>query len=465
MQKRHYDLAVIGSGPGGEGAAMRARKGGMQVAMVEKSPQVGGTCTHTATIPTKALRYAVRQLADLRSNPLFRALPAGQLPGFPEMLGAASTVISRQVEMRRGFYDRNGIDLVHGRARFLDSHTLEVAVAGRPAVQLSADHFVIATGSRPYHPPDVDFGHPRVRDAETILQLTETPQSITIYGAGVGGCEYASILRTLGVKVNLVNTFGKLLSFLDDEIVDALAYHLRTEGVMIRHNEQLGHVECADDHVMLHLESGKRIRSDVLLWTNGRTGNTQDLGLEELGIATDSRGNVEVNDTLQTEQSHIYAVGDVAGPPALASVAYDEGRFVARHMQDDVTARNLLHDVPTGIYTSPEISSVGRTEAELTSAKIPYEVGHSDFRNLARAQITGRTTGMLKILFHRETFEVLGVHCFGYQAAEIVHIGQAVMAQEGPANSLMYFVNTTFNYPTMAEAYRVAALNGLNRVS
>jgi len=463
MLVKHCDVAVIGSGPGGEGAAMKATKGGKKVIMVEKSPRVGGTCTHTATIPTKTLRYAGRLLSDFRSDPLLRGAVQGPPVGFPELLQKASGVIAKQVSMRSGFYDRNRIEVAHGHARFLDPHTMLVSPPDVSDYQVTADHFVIATGSRPYHPPDVDFEHPRICDSETILQLDRTPRSMTIYGAGVVGCEYASIFRNLGVKVNLVNTFDRLLAFLDSEIVDALAYHLREEGVVIRQGEQLEHIEGREDEVELFLQSGKRIRADVLLWANGRSGNSSGLGLEELGITVDSRGNIETDDDFRTAQKHIYAVGDVAGPPALASAAYDEGRFVARHILHE-NPEQLLREIPTGIYTSPEISSLGRNEAELTEARIPYEVGHCQFKNLTRAQITGRTTGMLKILFHRETLELLGIHCFGYQAAEIVHIGQAIMSQDGPGNTLMYFINTTFNYPTMAEAYRIAALNGLNRV-
>ena len=463
MLVKQCDVAVIGSGPGGEGAAMKVAKGGKSVVMVEKLPRVGGTCTHSATIPTKTLRYAGRLLSEFRSDPRLRSTTPGPPIGFPELLQTASTVIGRQVGMRTNFYDRNRIEVAHGSARFVDANTIQVTPPDVSDYQVTAEHFVIATGSRPYHPPKIDFTHPCVRDAETILKLDRTPRSMTIYGAGVVGCEYASIFRNLGVKVNLINTFDRLLAFLDGEIVDALAYHLREVGIVIRHGEQFESIEGLDDGVVLHLKSGKRIKAEILLWANGRTGNSEALGLEDLGIVIDSRGNIEINENHQTAQEHIYAVGDVSGPPALASAAYDEGRFAARHILSE-NPEQLLKDIPTGIYTSPEISSLGRNEAELTAARIPYEVGHCLFRNLTRAQITGRLTGMLKILFHRETLELLGIHCFGYQAAEIVHIGQAIMSQDGPGNTLLYFVNTTFNYPTMAEAYRIAALNGLNRI-
>jgi len=457
------DVIVIGSGPGGEGAAMKAVKDGKQVVVVEAYAQVGGGCTHWGTIPSKALRHAVQRLVEVRSNPLFMSALENFDLSMPQLMRSADAVIRRQVSLRHGFYERNKVRMVHGRARFIDAHTVEVCQANSGKETFEIGHAVLATGCRPYRPADVDFSSP-VFDSDTILGLTHTPQSMTIYGAGVVGCEYASIFRSLGIKINLINTRAQLLSFLDDEICDALSYHLRDQGVIIRHNEECDRVERVADGVVLHLKSGKRLKTDVLLWANGRTGNSQDMGLEGLGIAVDSRGLIMVNQDFQTTQPHIYAVGDVQGSPSLASAAYDQGRFAATHLVHGHCDARLVRDIPAGIYTTPEISSLGRTERELTEAKVPYEVGHSLFRSLARAQITGQTVGMLKILFHRETLEILGIHCFGDQASEIIHIGQAIMTQPGKANTLQYFINTTFNYPTMAEAYRVAALNGLNRL-
>ena len=461
---KEYDLVVIGSGPAGEGAAMLGAKEGAKVLVVERYRQVGGGCTHLGTIPSKALRHSVSEMLKLRSNPLFAELGGVRHEiGFPSLLKGVESVIGKQVSLRRDFYQRNSVPVVHGVAHFADPHTIEVDT-GLARRRVHAKKVIVAVGSRPYRPADVDFSHPRVRDSDTILSLDHTPQIITVFGAGVIGCEYASIFRQLGVKVNLVNGRDKLLSFLDDEIVDALAYHLRDQGVLIRHNEEYERVETSDDGVYLHLKSGKKIKSDVLLWAQGRTGNTQDLALEKAELSPDSRGLLKVDELYRTAQQHIYAVGDVVGYPSLASASYDQGRFAATHALSGVCNSKLVEYIPTGIYTSPEISSVGRTERELTQERVPYEVGHSLFRSLARAQITGIGVGMLKILFHRETLQILGVHCFGDQAAEIVHIGQAIMAQKGEANSLLYFVNTTFNYPTMAEAYRVSALNGLNRL-
>jgi NAD(P) transhydrogenase len=425
---------------------MQGAKQGKLVAVVERMPLIGGACTHWGTIPSKSLRHAIFQMTEANNNPLFRSAGLAAHLEFRDLRKAAKSVIDRQVEMRRGFYDRNDISVVTGRARFLDPQVIEVEDDSGLRQRLGAKACVIATGSRPYRPPDVDFTHPRIFDSDTILSLERSPHAVTIYGAGVVGCEYTSMFRNLECKVNLVNTRSKLLEFLDDEIIDALSYHMRERGVVIRHNETYDKITGADDGVILSLKSGKQLKTDVLLWANGRTGNTDDLGLEQLGVP------------------HVYAVGDVIGFPALASAAYVQGRYAASHALHGTAEKLLVRDIPTGIYTSPEISSLGQTERELTANKVPYEIGHAQFRSLARAQITGQTEGMLKLLFHRETLEILGVHCFGANAAEIIHIGQAIMAQPGRANSLLYFINTTFNYPTMAEAYRVAALNGYNRL-
>jgi len=460
----HYDVAVIGSGPGGEGAAMQAAKAGKSVVVIERHTRIGGGCTHWGTIPSKALRYSIFQMTEVNNSRLFREAGVSVNFSLAELRRSASSVIEQQVHIRRGFYDRNRVPILPGRARFADPHTLLVECDDGRKFKVSADHIVIATGSRPFRPSDVDFNHPRIFDSDTILSLNETPQSITIYGAGVIGCETSKRIRNLGMKVNLINTRDKLLEFLDDEIIDALAYHLRDRGVLIRHREEYERIEGRDDGVVIVLKSGKQLRTDVLLWANGRTGNSDGLGLQEIGINPLPRGHLKVNENLQTEIPHIYAVGDIIGWPSLASAAYDQGRFAATQIVSGVSERALVRDIPTGIYTSPEISSVGKTERELTAEKVPYEVGHALFRSLARAQITGRTVGMLKILFHRETLQLLGIHCFGANASEIIHIGQAIMCQPGEGNSLLYFVNTTFNYPTMAEAYRVAALNGFNRL-
>lgn len=461
---QQFDVLVIGSGPAGEGAAMMASKSHRSVAVIERYFEVGGGCTHWGTIPSKALRHAVKILHDLRRNPLLREFRDASRLTYPQLLASATKVVEAQVGSRRRFYERNRVPVFSGEARFVDAHTVEVRSESGDPIKLSAKHIVIASGSRPYHPPQLDFSHPRVRDSDSILRYGEHPFAVTIYGAGVIGCEYASIFINLGAKVTLVNTQDRLLSFLDDEITEALSYHLREQGCVIRHNEQFKALEARERDVVLHLESERKIKSDVLLWANGRTGNSDRLQLEAIGLSNNSRGQIAVNTHYQTQLPHIYAVGDIVGPPALASAAYVQGSHAVQHIINPSIEPHSLEMIPSGIYTIPEISSIGRTERELQEAKVPYEVGHCAFKNLARAQMTDERVGMLKIIFNSQTFEVLGVHCFGDNASEIVHIGQTVMASRD-LNDVRYFTRTTFNYPTMAEAYRVAAYNGINRLT
>ncbi|WP_282283034.1 Si-specific NAD(P)(+) transhydrogenase [Pseudomonas sp. PS02302] len=458
-----YDVVVLGSGPAGEGAAMNAAKNGRRVAVVDNRQVVGGNCTHLGTIPSKALRHSVKQIIQFNTNEMFRSIGEPRWFSFPDVLRSAERVIARQVSSRTGYYARNRVDLFFGTASFADDNTIEIVNLRGDLERLVAKQVVIATGSRPYRPVDVDFSHPRIYDSDTILSLTHTPRRLIIYGAGVIGSEYASIFSGLGVLVDLIDNRDQLLSFLDDEISDALSYHLQNNNVLIRHNEEYERIEGQENGVVLHLKSGKKLRADALLWCNGRTGNTDQLGLQNVGLSVNSRGQVTVDENYRTSVATIYAAGDVIGWPSLASAAYDQGRSASDNILHDNNGR-VVNDIPTGIYTIPEISSLGKTERELTQEKVPYEVGKAFFKSMARAQISGEPVGMLKILFHRETLQVLGVHCFGDQASEILHIGQAIMNQEGAANSIRYFVNTTFNYPTMAEAYRVAAFDGLNRL-
>ena len=450
---------MIGSGPGGEGAAMQLAKSGKRVQLVERYSKVGGGCTHWGTIPSKALRFSIYQLTELLNLPLMRSCGVSVDFTMADLKSRTESIVGQQEDLRRKFFSRNKVELIHGNARFVDPNTIDVDGDRK----LSADSIVLATGSTPYRPDYVDFTHPRIFDSDSILSLDLKPQTMTIYGAGVIGCEYASMLRHLDIKINLINSRDQLLDFLDDEISDALSYHMRENGIVIRHDEECKSITGNDQGVELSLKSGKVINGDIFLWAVGRTGNSSALSLENVGLEADSRGYLKVNEYYQTEVSHVYAVGDLVGQPSLASAAYTQGRAAANHFLGNLEDVKALGEIPAGIYTSPEISAIGKTERELTAECIPYEVGVAHFRSLARAQILGRQVGMLKILFHRETLQILGIHCFGANAAEIIHIGQAVMDRtEG--NSLKYFMSTTFNYPTMAEAYRVAALNGFNRV-
>jgi len=413
MAIKNYHTIVIGSGPAGEGASMKLAKCGQNVAIIEHYQDVGGGCTHWGTIPSKSLRHSVQMVSRFRADPMFRRHVGHIDVTWQELIKSAQSVIDEQVHMREEFYFRNRVDLYRGSARFLDQHTIEIEHKNGTLETCRADHIVIAAGSVPYQPEEIDFTHPRVCDSDSILNIDFVPRSVIIYGAGVIGCEYASIFGNLGAKVDLVNTRDRLLSFLDAEISDALGYHFREIGVTVRHDETFEHVETKDDHVVLHLASGKRFKADVLLWANGRSGATDHLQLDNAELRVNSRKQLDVDENFRTEVPHIYA-------------------------------------------------AIGHTEAELTERKIPYEVGRALFPSIARAQITGQTTGMIKLLFHTETLEILGIHCFGYQASEIIHIGQAIMRQPAPGNRVTYFTENTFNYPTMAEAYRVAALNGLN---
>ena len=456
-----YDAVVIGAGPAGEAAAMKLAKSGKKVVVVDARSQVGGNSAHVGTIPSKALRQSVFNLINYRRDPLFsQGLDYYQVP-LNKVLTKARKVVRNQVDTHTRFYERNQIEVRNGWASFVDNHTLQIELTDGLGIEtITFNKAIITVGSRPYRPDLLDFDHPRVFDSDKILQMDYVVKKIIIYGAGVIGCEYASIFTGLGYKVDLINNHDSLLSYLDKEISDALAHDFRQFGVLVRHKEEIEKLETHDDYVVLHLKSGKRIKSDAILWSNGRSGNTESLNLEAVGLKANNRGQLKVDDTYRTEIDNIYAAGDVIGWPSLASAAYDQGRCAAAFMVGDQDAEPVS-SVPTGIYTIPEISSIGKTEQELTDEKVPYEVGQAFFKHLARAQIIGERSGVLKILFHRETLEILGIHCYGNHASEIIHIGQAVMKLNG---TLEYFVNTTFNYPTMAEAYRVATLNGMNRL-
>ncbi|THB74648.1 MAG: Si-specific NAD(P)(+) transhydrogenase [Gammaproteobacteria bacterium] len=462
--QEHFDIIIIGTGPAGESTASSLTGTGMKIAIIEKYSMVGGGSTHYGTIPSKALRHAIERMQEIETNPLFHHTTTEKHNIIQHIMNSAKRVMTNISQSKSKLYqESNDITLIHGMASFVDCNTIQV-LEHDEIKKLTAERIIIATGSHPYHPGNIDFSHPRVFDSDSILNLKEPPTSIIIYGAGVIGCEYASIFAGAGSKIELINTRDRLLSFLDSEISEALSYHMREQNISIKNNEEYDFVNLNNDNVELHLKSGKILKGDIILWANGRTGNAANLNLEAANIHVNNRLQIEVNNHYQTEQSHIYAIGDIIGWPALASAAYGQGRYVAEHIVKQECDIKVDENIPTGIYTIPEISCIGKTEEELTEEKIPYEVGKTNFKNLSRTHIRNQKSGILKILFHRETLQILGIHCFGYQASDIIHIGQAIMAQPGSANTIRYFINTTFNYPTMAEAYKIAALNGLSKI-
>ncbi len=460
---KNYDIAIIGTGPAGESAAASLIHKGKKIAVIEKNQTIGGGSTHYGTIPSKALRHAVERIQEIESNPLFHHTETKCHNTIKHIMNSTKRIINNITNSKSDIYKTsNGIDLYHGTAEFISKNKLKIN--STETIEISADKIIIATGSHPYHPEDINFNHHRVFDSDTILELDETPKSIIIYGAGVIGSEYASIFAGIGSKIELINTRDRLLSFLDTEISEALSFHMREQNISIRNNEEYLKLETEDDQVQLHLKSGKVIKADIILWANGRTGNAESLNLSQAELKANGRQQLAVDNNFLTSNPSIYAIGDIIGWPALASAAYGQGRFVAEHIIKGECNFDAHNNIPTGIYTIPEISSIGKTEEELTEEKVPYEIGRTHFRDLARTHIRNQQSGILKILFHRESLQILGIHCFGYQASDTIHIGQAIMAQKGNANNLRYFIDTTFNYPTMAEAYKIAAIDGLSRI-
>ncbi len=456
-----YDLVVIGSGPAGQKGAIAAAKLGKKVAVIDRKEMVGGVCIHTGTIPSKTLREAILYLSGFRERSFYgRDYAVKHDISISDLAFRVQAVLGREVEIIRAQLQRNRVDLVPGTARFLDPHTVEVqAMAGTD--RLTADHFLIACGTRPAHSPTVPLDGRRVIDSDQLMQAERFPRELIVVGAGVIGLEYASMITALSVKVTIIEQKPTILEFVEREIVDDLYYFMRQRGATFRLGERVVSVEIDEkDRVTANLDSGKHIHGDGLLYTVGRQTNADLLNLGAAGLSADERGRIAVNEFFQTSVPHIYAAGDVIGFPALASTSMEQGRLASCHMFG-AYCHSRKEAIPYGIYTIPEISMVGRTEEELTAAKIPYEVGRSKFEELAKGQMLGTEVGMLKILFDPKTLKLLGVHAIGESAAEIVHIGQAVLALGG---TIEYFRDTVFNYPTFAEAYKVAGLDGLNRL-
>jgi NAD(P) transhydrogenase len=452
-----YELLVIGSGPAGQRAAIQAAKLGRRVAVVERR-ELGGVSVNWGTIPSKTLREGIVYLTGMSQRSTYgESYRVKEEITIDDLRHRTKQVIDREVDVVRHQLIRNHVQVVAGNARFIDPHT--VAVSGGAEQQLTAARFVIATGTRPARPAAVEFDDRTILDSDGLLLLDRVPASIVVVGAGVVGIEYASMFAALGAKVTVVEKRPRLLEFCDVQIIEGLQYHLRDLGVVFRLGEEVTAVDRHDQAVVTHLASGKRIASDVVLYAAGRQGETDDLQLENAGLEADERGRIAVGPDYRTAVEHIYAAGDVIGGPALAATSMEQGRVASAHAFGE--AASMSEILPIGIYTIPEISYVGRNEEELTAAAIPYEVGISRYRELARGHILGDTYGMLKLLVSLEDHTILGVHVVGTNATEVVHIGHMVMGLGGTVD---YLVDAVFNYPTLAESYKVAALDARNRL-
>jgi NAD(P) transhydrogenase len=456
-----FDLLVLGSGPGGQKAAIAASKLGRTVAMVERRNMIGGVCINTGTIPSKTLREAVLYLTGLNQREMYgQSYRLKDDITVADLAARTAHVIGREVDVIRNQLSRNRITLMTGSGRFIDPHTLVIADPGGRENKVTAAKVVIATGTVPARPSTVDFDDATIIDSDGIVNIDRVPRSMVVVGAGVIGIEYASMFAALGTKVTVVERRSRMLEFCDLEIVEALKYHLRDLAVTFRFSETVEAVQRHPGGAVTVLESGKRIAADTVMYSAGRQGVTTELGLDAAGLAADERGRIPVDEFFRTQVEHIYAVGDVIGFPALASTSMEQGRLAAHHACGEPV--RAMHELqPIGIYTIPEISFVGRSEDELTAARVPFEVGIARYRELARGQIIGDSYGMLKLLVSPQDHSLLGVHVFGSGATELVHIGQSVMGCNGTVD---YLVDAVFNYPTLAESYKVAALDAMNKI-
>ncbi|MET0620848.1 MAG: Si-specific NAD(P)(+) transhydrogenase [Thermoanaerobaculia bacterium] len=461
MNSTAYDLVVIGSGPAGQKSAIAGAKLGKKVAVIDRKEMVGGVCLHTGTIPSKTLREAIMYLSGFLEKTFYgKDYTVNREITVADLAFRVQKVMAKEMEVVRAQLARNHVATVHGRAKFTDPHTVEVDTADGPAV-LSGEHILIACGTRPAHNATVPLDGERIFDSDQLLAGKSLPRDLIVVGAGVIGLEYASMVTALNIKVTVIEARPTILDFADTEMIEALMFFMRQRGATFRLGEKVVSVGYDEKkRVVANLESGKVIHGDALLYTVGRQTNADLLNLAAAGLSADDRGRIAVNEHFQTAVPHIYAAGDVIGFPALASTSMEQGRLASCHMFGTY-CESRPESIPYGIYTIPEISMVGRTEQELTKAKVPYEIGLARFEETAKGQMLGVEAGLLKLLFDPKTRKLLGVHIFGERATEIVHIGQAVLAFGG---TIEYFRDSVFNYPTMAEAYKVAGLDGLNRL-
>ncbi|MBV9448830.1 MAG: Si-specific NAD(P)(+) transhydrogenase [Streptosporangiaceae bacterium] len=455
-----FDVLVIGSGPGGQKAAIAAAKLERRVAIVERRDMIGGVCLNTGTIPSKTLREAILYLTGLDQREMYgQSYRVKDEITIADLAARTSHVVGREMDVVRSQLSRNRVTVLTGTGRFADPHTVEVGDNGRSR-RASADKIVIATGTQPARPGSVEFDERTVIDSDGIVHLERVPRSMVVAGAGVIGIEYASMFAALGTKVTVVEQRDRMLEFCDVEVVEALKFHLRDLAVTFRFGETVSSVEARPDGAIATLLSGKKIPADTVMYSAGRQGMSDMLNLEAAGLSCDARGRIKVDEFFRTSVPHIYAVGDIIGFPALAATSMEQGRLAAHHACEE-PRHEMERLQPIGIYSIPEISFVGRTEEQLTKDSVPFEVGISRYRELARGQIIGDSYGVLKLLVSLEDRKLLGVHVFGTGATELVHIGQAVM---GCGGTIDYLVDAVFNYPTLAEAYKVAALDAMNKM-
>lgn len=458
---KEFDLIVIGSGPAGQRAAVQAAKLGKRAAIIEKSIRVGGVSVHTGTIPSKTVREAVLYLSGWKQRGFYGLGHRERKSITPDdVLHRVNVTLNHQVEVMCDQLERNGVEIITGCAEFVDKHTLSIQHPGGELIQLKSKNILLAVGTRPHRPSSIPFDGEYVVDSDEVLNFKTMPRSVTVVGGGVIGMEYATIFSALDVQVTLVEERPRVLNFLDDEIIDEFQHQIRDSGMVLRLDERVDTIDVTNGKVTTTLKSGKKIQTDMLLYAAGRAGATDKLALEKAGLKADSRGRIQVNEHFQTCVPNIYAAGDVIGFPSLAATSMVQGRLAACHMFHH-EYRNQLEFFPYGIYSVPEISMVGATEAELKDKGIAYETGIARFREVARGQILGLRQGLLKMLFAVDDHRLLGVHVVGEGATELIHIGQAVITLGG---TLEYFVDSAFNYPTLAEAYKVAALNAWNKL-
>jgi NAD(P) transhydrogenase len=462
VSQMRYDLIVIGSGPAGQKGAIAAAKLGKRVALIERRRNdLGGVCLHTGTIPSKTMREAILYLTGYKHRSVYkdRYVQKRKIT-MDDLRRKLDQVIEHELRVIQEYLDRNQIDVFSGDARFLDAHTVEVCEDGRCS-RVVGEKVLVACGTKPSRPSHIPFDGKTIFDSDELLQLEQIPRSMIVIGAGVIGMEYGLMFATLGTEVTVVDGRDRLLDFCDREIVDTLMFHARSLGMVFRLGEDVTGIDRLRNRLAaVRLESGKRLIAETALFSVGRVGDTESLNLPAAGLKADERGRVWCDDQHRTWTQNIFAVGDVIGFPSLASASMEQGRRAVCSMFNKpfLSTQHL----PYGLYTIPEISMIGKNEQQLTAERVPYEVGMATFREIARGLISGDENGMLKILFHRETKQVLGVHVIGDTATEIIHIGQAVM---GLGGTIDYFRDTVFNYPTMTEAYKVAAFNGLNKLN